>query len=443
MALDRPLINVMLLGLAYMLVFTSFQTQGNMQQVVIDSIQKEDPSFTGSGYISLAVIYAVFATMNWFTPSILAYLGPKLTMIIGAITYSIFIASFLWPQTWLLYLVSVIVGAGAALIWTGQGNYLTLMSDKTTMSRNSGIFWAMLQTSMVFGNLFVYFKFRGEKTIDQQTRLVVFSALTVVSVIGLLVLMLLPKPSADNGREDQKSSPRAELIKSVKLFQTKEMLLLSVTFLYTGLELSFFSGVYSACLSFTLRFADSKMLVGLSGIFIGCGEILGGAVFGIFGSKTIKFGRDPIVLLGFLVHIVCFFLIFMNVPSVAPFGDTYDPVYFSGGEPNAVVAMLCSFLLGLGDACFNTQIYSILGSVYSDNSGPAFALFKFTQSLSAACCFFYASVLELHYQLIILVIFCAAGTLTFCMVEWDAYRKENAKKPVTHAYEDDDDKNYS
>ena len=58
---------------------------------------------------------------------------------------SIFIASFLWPHTWLLYLVSVIVGAGAALIWTGQGNYLTLMSD-TIISRNSGIFWAMLQS---------------------------------------------------------------------------------------------------------------------------------------------------------------------------------------------------------------------------------------------------------------------------------------------------------
>ncbi|XP_037797122.1 uncharacterized protein LOC119592370 [Penaeus monodon] len=69
-----------------------------VQQVVIKSIQLDDPSFRGSGYISLAVIYAVFATFNWLAPSCLSFLGPKLTMIVGGVTYVIFIASFLWPQ---------------------------------------------------------------------------------------------------------------------------------------------------------------------------------------------------------------------------------------------------------------------------------------------------------------------------------------------------------
>lgn len=43
------------------------------------------------------------------------------------------------------------------------------------------------------------------------------------------------------------------------------------------------------------------------------------------------------------------------------------------------IALLCSFLLGLGDSCFNTQLYSILGRVYADDSAPAFAIFKFVQ----------------------------------------------------------------
>ena len=46
--------------------------------------------------------------------------------------------------------------------------------------------------------------------------------------------MLLPKPEATEDDNNVKSSPTGELIKSVKLFKTKEMLLLSVTFLYTG-----------------------------------------------------------------------------------------------------------------------------------------------------------------------------------------------------------------
>lgn len=433
--INKELRNVMILGLGFMFIFTSFQTQGNMQQVVIKSIQHEDPSFKGSGYTSLAVIYAVFATFNWLSPSCLAFMGPKLTMIIGGITYGLFIASFLWPQTWLLYLASILVGAGAALIWTGQGNYLTLMSDQETISRNSGIFWAMLQSSFLFGNLFVFYQFKGLEIIDYNTRLLVFSTLTVVAVLGIIVMIFLPKPGTEgSGRADNTGSPTDALRKSFRLFKTTDMILLSATFFYTGIELSFFSGVYSACLSFTSRFADPKKLVGLSGIFIGIGEILGGATFGIFGSKTVKFGRDPIVIFGYLVHIVCYFLIFLNLPTSSPFGLTKDPSYLPNGQPSEVIALLCSFLLGLGDSCFNTQIYSILGDVYADNSGPAFALFKFVQSTSAAACFFYSSIMELNYHLIILVIFGTIGTGTFCLVQWRTLRKKKAN-PDTVAFD--------
>lgn len=58
--------------------------------------------------------------------------------------------SFLWPKTWLLYAASTILGMGAALIWTGQGTYLSNCSNSSNISRNSGIFWAMLQTRCVY-----------------------------------------------------------------------------------------------------------------------------------------------------------------------------------------------------------------------------------------------------------------------------------------------------
>ena len=45
--------------------------------------------------------------------------------------------------------------------------------------------------------------------------------------------------------------------------------------------------------------------------------------------------------------------------------------------------MFCSFLLGLGDSCFNTQLLSILGFLYSEDSAPAFAIFKFVQVSSS------------------------------------------------------------
>nr|CAD7442538.1 unnamed protein product [Timema bartmani] len=510
------------------------------------------PRSSGMDTPSLAVIYAVFAVCNWLAPSIISLTGPKVAMLVGAVTYAwvlslepslqvpgqllglpdssvvwtlssswdlltlvvvwtlsphvipqsvsittvvpvvpqqccsapknyqltkrphlvprLFIVSFLFPKTWLLYLASCVIGFGAAIIWTGQGNYLTLNSDSETISRNSGVFWAMLQASMFFGNLFVYFKFQGKTHIDHDTRLVVFIVLIVLAAIGIVFLLLLrPAQNADGERSQS------------------DWLIALLT--VEGIELSFFSGVYSPSIGFTLQMgSNAKQLVGLSGIFIGVGEVVGkyqsvhsdvrrelitdgsenmicgaaqavermvgvgtvqvwrkdataehrvsqncqtnltpclcptgGALFGILGQKTIRWGRDPIVMIGFVVHILSFFLIFINLPDAAPFGDTNGLAFISS---NQYLAMLCSLLLGFGDSCYNTQIYSILGGIFPEDSAPAFALFKFTQSIAAAASFFYSSHIGLHAQLGILIVFATLGTLTFCWVEWMSRAKK-------------------
>ncbi|XP_066996163.1 UNC93-like protein MFSD11 [Anabrus simplex] len=424
MGCDRRFVNVILLGFAFMFVFTAFQTMGNIEKTILDSIQRDDPSFTGDGYTSLAVIYAVFALCNWVTPSIISVTGPRIAMIVGAITYALFILSFLTPQTWLLYLASCIIGFGAAIIWTGQGNYLTLNSDSVTISRNSGIFWAMLQASMFFGNLFVFFKFQGKTHIDHDTRLLVFIVLVALAAVGIVFLLLLrPAQSADGELAGKDTGgPLHALKRAFALLFTKEMALLSVTFFYTGIELSFFSGVYGPSVGFTLQMgSNAKQLVGLSGIFIGVGEVLGGALFGILGHRTIRWGRDPIVMIGYLIHMLSFFLIFLNLPDASPFKDTEDEAFI---KSNQYLAMLCSFMLGFGDSCYNTQIYSILGSVWAEDSAPAFALFKFTQSVAAAASFFYSSAIGLYAQLGILVVLATASIITFCLVEWQSRAKK-------------------
>ncbi|XP_014367776.1 UNC93-like protein MFSD11 isoform X2 [Papilio machaon] len=448
--MERKFFNVILLGFGFMFVFTAFQTMGNIEKTILDSITQDDPSFTGDGYTSLAIIYATLAICNWLAPSVITITGPRGAMLIGASTYLFFIITFLFPRTWLLYVASVLIGAGAAAIWTGQGNYLTLNSDADTISRNSGIFWAMLQCSLFFGNLFVFIKFQGKTHIDLETRNVVFGALTAVCALGIVFLLLLRPirrpPVLDDVKTDvvshEDDGPMEAFKGALKLFCTRDMMFLSCTFIYTGVELSFFSGVYSPSIGFTLSMGENaKQLVGLSGVFIGMGEVLGGALFGILGSKTTRWGRDPIVIMGYIIHVTSFFLIFINLPNVAPFGDTMETSYIN---PSPYLAMFCSFLLGFGDACFNTQIYSILGGNYSDNSTSAFALFKFTQSLAAAACFFYSSRALLSVQLGVLAVLASLGTAAFCRVEWAARSRARAAAleaiddkatPVTHLAE--------
>ena len=79
--------------------------------------------------------------------------------------------------------------------------------------------------------------------------------------------------------------------------------------------------------------------------------------------------------------------------------------------------MFASFLVGIGDACYNTQIYVILGNLYSDNSAPAFAVFSFGQCGLSAISFVYSSYMLLNWQLLVLAIFSVLGTISFVVVD--------------------------
>lgn len=306
---------------------------------------------------------------------------------------------------------------------------------------------------MFFGNLFVYFQFQGKSHIDAHTRRIIFAVLISVAIVGVIFLGMLKRSqpallavaqsgdeekvvSSTGGNSSQHQSDGDDSTTdgrdgggvlqafrdAVRLFTTKEMLLLSVTFLYTGLELSFFSGVYSPSIGFTLAIGDNaKQMVGLSGICIGIGEVSGGVLFGLLGSNR-RFGRDLIAVLGLVLHLISFALIFVNLPDVAPFGDTHDVSFMQ--PPSVAVALLCSVMLGFGDACFNTQIYSMLGGVFARQSAAAFAIFKFTQSLAAAASFVYSSHVGLNVQMVILTGFGVVGTVCFCVIEWAHRRRE-------------------
>ncbi|XP_041828362.1 UNC93-like protein MFSD11 isoform X2 [Melanotaenia boesemani] len=437
----KKLLNIIILGFGFMFMFTAFQTCGNIEQTVIRSFNSTE--FHGSGYTSMAIIYGVFSASNLIAPSVVTVIGPQLSMFFSGLVYSGYIAMFIHPYTWSFYTASVLVGIAAAVLWTAQGNVLAINSTDNTIGRNSGIFWSLLQFSLFFGNLYIYLAWHGHVHITDKDRQTVFISLTVISLVGCFLFFLIRKP-------DPESSPSPEVtesllpseymesstasssgsslwsqaldafVKACKMFVTKEMLLLSISIGYTGLELTFYSGVYGTCIGAMTRFGtDAKSLIGISGICIGLGEIIGGGVFGIL-NKNNRFGRNPVVLLGLITHFVAFYLIFLNVASDAPLAPEAGTDLEAYIAPSVWLALFCSFLLGLGDSCFNTQLLSIVGFIFRDNSAPAFAVFKFIQSITAAVAFFYSNYLLLHWQLLILVIVGFLGSISFFVADWVA-----------------------
>ena len=109
------------------------------------------------------------------------------------------------------------------------------------------------------------------------------------------------------------------------------------------------------------------------------------------------------------------------------FRDTLETAYI---EVNPTLAIFASFLLGFGDACYNTQIYAIIGSSYSEDSASVFALFKFVQSGLVAIAFGYSTELELQWQLLILALFCIFGTISFVFVDFKERKSANKNTNV-------------
>uniref|UniRef100_A0A5S6QJ68 UNC93-like protein MFSD11 n=1 Tax=Trichuris muris TaxID=70415 RepID=A0A5S6QJ68_TRIMR len=449
------LFSIFQLSLGFYLILTAFQSCSVIQQSVLHYLSSQNGTAGAldyyAGYNSLAIIYGVLTVCNLFASPIVLLLTAKWSMVVGAITNVLYLASFLYVRNEVLYTASAVLGFGSSLLWVGQGNYITLVSNRANVGRNGAIVWAIFQFSLPTGGLFLYSQFlRGGGDIDPSSVRTIFIAFTCMSALGAVNFMLLkPLKSGDvsdsllecAGEQESPSvdsvavtSVRArisvfdETRNTLKLLGSSKMLLLCIVFLYSGMLLTFWSGVYGTCISFTSQFATpTKLLLAWNVVFVGLGETSGAFVVSLLSRKIEGFGRPPVVIFGASVNVIAFFLIFLMLPSESPMIPTEKLSYIL---PSDYLALLCSVLLGFGDSCWNTQIYATLGKQYAGESTQAFSLFKFVQSLAAAVTFSYSSHVLLHWQLALLTVLCFAASLAYTKVENFGVEMDVHAKPI-------------
>ncbi|CAJ0579096.1 unnamed protein product, partial [Mesorhabditis spiculigera] len=417
---SRETANVIQLGVGFFFIFFAFNGQGFIEQPVINSVSKRGDVNEHAGYYSLAIIYGVFTFANFVAAPIVNTISAKWAMVLGGAFYAAFQAGFLKVNQTYLYVSSAGLGFGAAIIWTGQGNYLAKNCDERTNSRNSAMLWSIMESCIVASGIFLFAVFHSEKTTDNiadSTVRLLYIVFTILNIVGLVIIGLLRTPTLRVEDVDKPKVGYATLMGSTfRLMFTNKMLLLALAFAYTGIEQSFWTGVYPTCISYTLKLGDNtNSMLALTAICEGLGHIVAGGAFGILGARTKSLRRDSIVLLGTVVHLICFAGVYINIPKDAPIKQTND----TGGliDPQLWIALVCGFLLAFGDACWNTQIYSLLVDVYSEKSSEAFALFKFYQSALSCAAFFYGSALQLQWHLAILVVMSLFATIAFFAVE--------------------------
>ena len=352
---------------------------------------------------------------EWEEILIIKPLHSRLSMVAGGVGYTLYAAQLLYLSDLTLYTAAALNGLGASLLWTGQGNFLSINSSQETAARDAGIFWSLYQLSGVLGNIAVYFLFLGSSIISTEVRMKAAGTFTCLCVAGLVVALGLRPTPWHQPKSSVRSNPVRSLLSCLRLLGTKDILLLSSTFLYSGLQISYWAGVLPSAISFSeVLGAERKSLMGLSCVLVSVGSLAGGLLLISFQEKVSRWGRAPVVGLGLLSHLAAFTLSLVFLPHLSPLGDTHTSPLF---HPTTLTTLSTAGLMGLGDAAFNTQIISLLSTSYKEKSCEAFALMKLIQSIGVSAGFAMSTKLGLYWQLLVLGLSMTLATACFLVVE--------------------------
>ena len=361
------------------------------------------------GFTSLCVLYVSVCPSLLLAPGICASIGDKWTLVLGALCYSIWIASLTRPDIpSLVIAASVIIGFGAAILWVAQGTYLTKQGDETNRGRLAGTFWGIFQISGIVGNFGSYFIVNGAsettKTGGELYVIGLIMALVAALVFAFLgpVNQLAQNKEAlsewldDNGSQpsirdvqpdvstplvDMKSTkkgafaPLQSLRKEWKQLSNRKgiLLCLSPLLFLTGYELAFVSG------EFPLFFAKDKnqtSSVSLVFVFWACAEVLGSYTI---GSISEKIGKTHTLAFGVFIYIIALSITWQ-----------LDDDYLAVGTWNhiSILSYIAGTCYGFADCTFNIIVLAKLGDIFPDDgSHGAFTIFQFLQNFGSALMF--------------------------------------------------------
>ncbi|CAM2702413.1 unnamed protein product [Rotaria socialis] len=120
--------NITHLSVSFFFIFTSYSVAQTFQT---------SSDYAKSGAFAIGIIYLLICVSNaGLSAYIIRLLGVRLTLILSSITYALFIACNIRYNIWSLYICAFLLGFGAALLWTAQGVYVTISTNKHEQINN-------------------------------------------------------------------------------------------------------------------------------------------------------------------------------------------------------------------------------------------------------------------------------------------------------------------
>ncbi|SJL03043.1 uncharacterized protein ARMOST_06388 [Armillaria ostoyae] len=142
-------------------------------------------------------LYSMFAAMGFFAGWVNNMLGPKVTLLIGSMGYSLCIGSYLAISIHsnagsFVVAVGAILGMCAGLLWTAQGSLMMAYPTETQKGRFIGIFWSIFNLGGVVGASVA--AGRNWKSTANAVDNGTYIGFLVLTLIDVLIPMLMANP---------------------------------------------------------------------------------------------------------------------------------------------------------------------------------------------------------------------------------------------------------
>lgn len=423
--------NLFILGLAWVFLFTAFQSMANLQS----SLNSEN----GLGTKSLSIIYITLVTSCFFVPPfMIKKLGLKTSILASQLAYLLYISANVYPTWYFLFPTAALVGIFAGPLWTAKCTYLTEIagyyssltgeSNEAVVNRFFGIFFTMFQMSQIIGNLIssailkpeqvnrtvvqleehkcgvgqCSAQEKGGEVIKRPQLVTVYLLCFVYVMLGLVSMFLIRTFLNDIKREAIKSDVVKKSTAKLELFvstitQMKhgyQLLIIPLT-LWLGFSLAFIGADYTR--SF-VACSKGVNIVGYTMIWFGVTNAGGSYLFGIAAKHV---GR-----------VTCFLTAaFINYAVIA-----YMWTWDVSAQDGLVFYMIPAFW-GVADAAWQTQVNSLYGVLFRSNQEAAFSNFRLWESVGFAVSYGYSTSICTSTKLMLLVVYLTVGLLCYLAIE--------------------------
>jgi MFS family permease len=367
--------SIVRLGAGYFCVFMAFNTTQALISTLVSDKQL--------AYATLGVLYGVFTATSFVAPKIVDRVGPRLAISGGALFYVAFVFCNIYPVWATLLPASAGVGFGAAVLWTGQGIYLSRCAvreaaltgepvDDVT-SRMNGTFWTMFQFNAAVGlclsSIILGRAQAGAFALADAVKWM-FTGFGALGLGGVAVFFSLKNaPPMDAGEraggdaedgEGAKSgaapaSAGATFLDTIRLiWSNRAMQLLLPAIFYTGASLGFFGATFPLVYQDT---ATTHALLPSSYVgYQAATFYLANSFFSFaFGKFVVpRIGRRPLFLVTF-ASAACFFAL-LALRSIGLIAFAHE----SAGAYIFVFGL--SVLFAAGDSVLESQVPAIIQS---------------------------------------------------------------------------------